>query len=122
MGNLETRPEAGLSRLPRQELPWLLVIDNADDIRFNYANYFPSGESGHILLTSRNPECKVHATVSSKEFRDLETEDAITLLLKAISKDDDVNIQEKRISALPVVKAPCCIMEPYARLFSIFQG
>lgn len=109
MGNLEARPEAGLSWLTRQELPWLLVIDNADDIRFNYANYFPSGERGHILLTSRNPECKVHATVGSKEFRDLETEDAITLLLRAISKDDDVYIQEKRISALPVVKALGCL-------------
>ncbi|KAF3397270.1 Nephrocystin-3 [Talaromyces pinophilus] len=109
MGNLEARPEAGLSWLTRQELPWLLVIDNADDIRFNYANYFPSGERGHILLTSRNPECKVHATVGSKEFRDLETEDAITLLLKAISRDDDVTIQEKRISALPVVKALGCL-------------
>lgn len=109
MGNLDARPEAGLSWLTRQELPWLLVIDNADDIRFNYANYFPSGERGHILLTSRNPECKVHATIGSKEFRDLETEDAITLLLKAISNDDGVYVKEKRSSALPVVKALGCL-------------
>lgn len=108
-GNLEARSEAGLSWLTRQEAPWLLVIDNADDIEINYAKYFPSGERGHILLTSRNPECKVHATVGSKEFKELETDDAITLLLKAISPEDDVNQQEKRVSALPVVKALGCL-------------
>jgi tetratricopeptide (TPR) repeat protein len=108
-GNLAAKSEAGLSWLTRQRLPWLLVIDNADDVDFNYAKYFPSGERGHILLTSRNPECKVHATVGSKEFKELEIDDAITLLLKAISPEDDVNHQEKRVSALPVVKALGCL-------------
>lgn len=85
------------------DLPWMLVIDNADDPLIDYSRFFPAGDQGHILLTSRLQDCKIHATVGFHEFRNMEEEDAITLLLKAA--DEDVNIEQSRETAKPIVQA-----------------
>ena len=77
---MEEKFESGMYWLSGLEMPWLLVIDNADDLEFDYSRYFPSGERGHILVTSRNPECRIHATIGSHEFKDMEEEDSITLV------------------------------------------
>lgn len=50
--------------------PWLLVLDNADNLKFDYSTYFPSGSFGVIILTSRNNECGFHATITGT-FRPL---------------------------------------------------
>lgn len=42
IGRMEERFESGMYWLSKQEMPWLLVIDNADDAEFDYARYFPS--------------------------------------------------------------------------------
>lgn len=85
------------------EMPWLLVIDNADDPSIDYSRFFPAGERGHILVTSRNSDCKIHATVGFYEFRDMDEDDAITLLLKAAQHSgiDDRNVRDV---ARPIVK------------------
>ncbi|KAF7593474.1 hypothetical protein BBP40_011480 [Aspergillus hancockii] len=108
IGQMEERFESGMYWLSKQEMPWLLVIDNADDAEFDYARYFPSGGKGHILVTSRNPECKVHATIGFEEFKSLEEEDAITLHLRAALVE---NVQERktRDSARPIAKTLGCL-------------
>ena len=85
------------------EMPWLLVIDNADDPSIDYSRFFPAGERGHILVTSRNSDCRVHATVGSYEFRDMEEDDAITLLLKA-ALHSGIDDEDVRNIARPIVK------------------
>ena len=71
--------------------PWLLILDNADDPLLNISKFFPVGIRGTIIITSRNPECRCHATVGSAELHEMESDDAITLLLKCaeLSVDDD---------------------------------
>ncbi len=47
------------------------------------SNYFPAGGKGHILVTTRNPGAVVHATAGDFRFREMDPEEAITLLLKS---------------------------------------
>ena len=63
---------------------WLLIIDNADDATIDYAEFFPPGINGNILLTTRNQQCiDAHATVGSETLDYLGLEDAERLLFKA---------------------------------------
>ena len=63
--------------------PWLLILDNADDPLLDISRFFPLGNRGTIIITSRNPDLKCHAPLRSRELRDMETDDAITLLLRS---------------------------------------
>ncbi|RFU34865.1 hypothetical protein B7463_g1450, partial [Scytalidium lignicola] len=60
---------------------WLLILDNADNINIDYSEFFPSGNYGTILLTTRNKECDIYNTVGSYESGKLASDDAVTLLL-----------------------------------------
>ncbi|GAM33837.1 hypothetical protein TCE0_013r01029 [Talaromyces pinophilus] len=62
---------------------WLLILDNADDPRFDYTAYIPSGNRGAVIMTSRNPECKVYNTVGFEELGGLDEKDCKALLLMA---------------------------------------
>jgi tetratricopeptide (TPR) repeat protein len=62
---------------------WLLILDNADDPNFDYQVYFPPGNFGVVLMTSRNPECHRFATIGFEVLEGLDEEDARTLLLRA---------------------------------------
>jgi len=94
--------------LTNLEEPWLLIIDNADDPRMDVSRYFPPGDRGTILLTTRNPDCKFHATSGSFELREMELEDAITLLLRT-TEAEDVFDTASRILAKPVVETLGCL-------------
>ena len=59
---------------------WLLIIDNADDPKIDYAAYFPSGNRGSIIVTTRNPHCREHATVGSEDLDHLDLRHATSLL------------------------------------------
>ena len=63
--------------------PWLLILDNADDPLLDISRFFPLGNRGTIIITSRNPDIKCHAPLRSRMLRDMETDDAITLLLRS---------------------------------------
>jgi tetratricopeptide (TPR) repeat protein len=65
-------------------------MDNADNRKIDYAEYFPSGHKGSIVITTRNQECLNHSTVGHRLLDRLEVEDAITLLLKASGVDEDL--------------------------------
>ena len=82
--------------------PWLLILDNADDPSLDISQYFPVGNRGSIIVTSRNPECRCHATIGSRELREMESDEAINLLLRSgdLPSDD----QDLRLLALPIVQ------------------
>lgn len=82
--------------------PWLLILDNADDPGLDISHFFPVGRRGTVIVTSRNPECRCHATVGSRELREMESDEAINLLLRSgdLSSED----QNLRDLALPIVQ------------------
>lgn len=83
IGGLERTQSAGKHWLSHIEEPWLLIINNADDPSIDLQNFFPEGERGCILVTTRNPEFRIHQTVGSVEFKGLKKGEALLLLLKA---------------------------------------
>ena len=82
--------------------PWLLILDNADDPSLDISQYFPVGNRGSIIVTSRNPECRCHATVGSRELCEMESSEAINLLLS--SGDLPSENQDLQLLALPIVQ------------------
>lgn len=103
IGGLGENHQAGMYWLTGLDMPWMLVIDNADDPSIDYSRFFPSGDKGNILLTSRLQDCKIHATIGHHEFRNMEEDDAITLLLKAAG--ENVNATDARGRARPIAQA-----------------
>lgn len=80
---MEPTRNAGKHWLSNLDEPWLLIINNADDLALELPDLFPEGERGHILVTTRNPSFRVHATVGALEFTGLGKKDALLLLLRA---------------------------------------
>ena len=82
---MDPNERATRSWLASQEKPWLLIIDNADDDQTELDRYFPGGERGHILITTRNPSHKIYGTMGNRffDFSSWESEAATSLLLKA---------------------------------------
>ena len=63
----------------------MIVFDNADDpLPDEVARFFPSGNRGNILITSRNRSMgRIVLLENSIEFKEMEELDAVSLLLKA---------------------------------------
>ena len=61
----------------------MLVLDNADDPKLDYALYLPAASKGHVLITSRVPECADLQTAGSDFYERLGETTAVELLLKA---------------------------------------
>ena len=81
---------------------WLLIIDNADDPSLDVSQYLPTGCRGSVVITTRNRDCSVHATVGSCEIGQMGREEAISLLLRASGEEEaDTSL---RFRALPVVE------------------
>ena len=62
--------------------PWLLVFDNADDPDLSLTPFFPAGDRGDIIITSRNPGCCQYSTVGSRKIGRMSCEDSEALLYK----------------------------------------
>ncbi|KAJ3579478.1 hypothetical protein NPX13_g1087 [Xylaria arbuscula] len=71
--------QAWLSHLPHS---WLLVLDNANDPEMDLSRFIPISGDGHILVTTRNPGAQLYNTVGTFQFRGMDPEEAITLLLR----------------------------------------
>jgi hypothetical protein len=71
------------------------------------SRYFPAGGRGHIILTTKNPNNVVHATIDDANFREMEEEDAITLLLKAAQQPGTEEYKDlgRRKLAKPIISA-----------------
>ncbi|OTA88364.1 hypothetical protein M434DRAFT_80401 [Hypoxylon sp. CO27-5] len=85
---LEKNEASALHWLSNLEQRWLLIIDNADDEDVPLDKYFPKGNRGSILVTTRNPAYKVYGNVEPNyyDFHGLELGEATQLLLKASDK------------------------------------
>lgn len=83
LGGLEATQSAGKHWLSNSDEPWLLIINNADDPLLDLANLFPEGDRGCILVTTRNPNLKIHGTAGAIEFKGLKDDDALLLFLRA---------------------------------------
>lgn len=86
------------------DLPWLLIIDNADNPEIDYSQYMPSGMRGDILLTTRNKDCGVeYGTVGWITLDALELELARELLLRATCVTQ-TRWREKEAAATSVIE------------------
>jgi hypothetical protein len=85
IGKVEPNERAAKSWLSSQERPWLLILDNADDDNVPIEKYFPEGERGFILITTRKPTLKVHGTFGPRNFHftELGEPESKDLLLRA---------------------------------------
>jgi hypothetical protein len=65
---------------------WLLFFDNADDPKIDLNTFLPKCNHGNIIITSRNPELRVHAGLHSP-VSDMQETDAVALLLKSAAQE-----------------------------------
>ncbi|KAL8731007.1 MAG: hypothetical protein Q9166_003658 [cf. Caloplaca sp. 2 TL-2023] len=84
IGGVDDNTKAAMNWLAGLAQPWLLIIDNADDPDMQVESYFPGGERGHILVTTRRPALKHLGNVGEGfcELEQLEPIEAHDLLLK----------------------------------------
>lgn len=98
MCGLDKDPKAVKRWLSNTRNSWLLIIDNADDSSINVSEFFPAGNQGSILLTTRNPQCKIHSTVGSCEFGQMRIDEAVTLFLRVAGmKNANEAVQEQAL-------------------------
>jgi len=112
---------------------WLLVFDNADDPNLSLTPYFPAGDRGDILITSRNPGCCQYNTVGCKEIGPLSADDSVLLLVKTsygdtTLADNDYQDGNKIVEALgrlalaiaqagAYIRETSCSLKEYLELF-----
>jgi hypothetical protein len=88
---------------------YAMVFDNADNLTpEELEQYFPSGLGGNILITSRNSGLK-HLTLheSSVEVKEMEENDAISLLFKAACLEE--SLEDLHAEASKIVNELFCI-------------
>ena len=62
---------------------WLLFFDNADDVQLNLAKIFPKCKFGNILITTRNPQLRIHTDQGADaKVADMNPEEAKCLLMQ----------------------------------------
>ncbi|KAF3939778.1 hypothetical protein ABW19_dt0210354 [Dactylella cylindrospora] len=101
---LERDLKAAKRWLSNSNQPWLLVIDNADDPAIRLAQFFPVGNRGTILITTRNPDFRQHATVGWHQVEVMTESEAIELLLKGIENFSDASHPGAKENAAMTVK------------------
>ncbi|KAJ6546287.1 hypothetical protein DFH09DRAFT_927396, partial [Mycena vulgaris] len=82
---------------------WLLLFNNADDTSINIRNFMPRCTHGNIVITTRNPELRVHAPDSHHRLSDMEEADAIVVLLQSSlneSTTKNMEVASKIVRAL----------------------
>ena len=122
---------AAKSWLSSSDRPWLLLIDNADDTNLDIEKYFPDGEHGLTLITTRNPSVKMHGTIGRRyyHFDRLDDEEATELLLRAADHHEPrtstiiqmASAITRKLGALPLalihagnaIKAKYCELQNY---------
>jgi hypothetical protein len=98
-------PEAGLRWLAAQDDEWLLVLDNADDPSLDLAGWIPTCSHGNVIITTRNPECRLHAPGHSIELGAMDHEEARHLLLSLSGAV--VNENSEQLASTIVEKLGC---------------
>lgn len=137
LGGLGESYQAGISWLTALSMPWLLIFDNADDPMLDYSKYFPNGDKGCIIMTSRLQACKVHATVGSYELRQMHEADATALLLRTSglivgeSEEDKISAKKivKELGCLPLaitqagasIRQNLCAIHQYSEIYALHK-
>jgi len=82
---LDGSPESALHWIGSLKEIYVMVFDNADALSpAELEGYFPPGQRGNILITSRNPTMQcLTSPENSPEVTEMEENEAILLLLKA---------------------------------------
>ncbi len=109
------------------------MFDNADDPNLSLTPYFPAGDRGDILITSRNPGCCQYNTVGCKEIGPLSADDSVLLLVKTsygdtTLADNDYEDGNKIVEALgrlalaiaqagAYIRETSCSLKEYLELF-----
>ncbi|KAH7354935.1 hypothetical protein BKA65DRAFT_549010 [Rhexocercosporidium sp. MPI-PUGE-AT-0058] len=83
LGHSAKTVHEALQALANTQRSWLLILDNADDPDFDYQVYFPPGNHGAVLMTTRVTECRRYSPDAFEALEGLEEEDSKNLLLKA---------------------------------------
>jgi tetratricopeptide (TPR) repeat protein len=93
IATVEHNEAAALYWLSNIKQRWLLLIDNADDPSISLERYFPVGNRGHILITTRRSAHKILGNVGPGfyDFEQLDADDANQLLVRAASKPEYSN-------------------------------
>ncbi|GLB39577.1 putative patatin-like phospholipase [Lyophyllum shimeji] len=86
--------DEALRWLADQDHEWLVLFNNADDVKLNLFDFFPRCSHGNILITTRNPELSIHAPDASFKITDLEPEEATNLLLAMVAPNKMVTGSE----------------------------
>ena len=117
------RPRVVLQWLATTKESWLLILDNCDDDRIDFAKYIPS-RGGSVIITTRLTECRIHGTWENVD--ELGKKDATQLLLKASGLEHGdqsalVSVAESVVSilgqhALALVHAGAYIKRGYCTL------
>ncbi|CUA68424.1 Nephrocystin-3 [Mus musculus] [Rhizoctonia solani] len=76
--------EAALSLLGSRREQWLIVFDNADEPGLGLQKYFPNGNHGSIVITTRQPGLAIYASETSATLNvtRMKPEEALDLLVK----------------------------------------
>ncbi|QRV92242.1 kinesin light chain [Ceratobasidium sp. AG-Ba] len=94
--------QSALNWLANQHERWLMIIDNADDPKVDIRQYFPAGNVGSILVTTRIEE---HALLAQGQAADLPVssmrpDEAMCLLLKTAKiKDSELTAAERQAAS-----------------------
>jgi hypothetical protein len=87
---------------------WLLFFDNADEVQLNIAKFFPKCRFGNMLITTRNPQLRIHADQGADaKVADMNPEEAKYLLMQ-MSRAEKTDENEK-LAAI-IVKVLLIIM------------
>lgn len=106
IGGVDPNHKAALSWLTRQKKRWLLIIDNADDPDVKLQEYFPKGQRGCVLVTTRNPNLRLMGNTGPEffKFHGLRDDDASALLIRTAglkaSPEDVTPFAEKIVKVL----------------------
>jgi hypothetical protein len=100
--------EASLRWLAGKKEEWLLFFDQADDTKLNLSKFFPPSACGNILITTRNPQLRIHASNDMESMvSDMNPEDALDLLLQ-LSHQGKGNKQKREAAAIVKVFYDLC--------------
>lgn len=93
IAEVEPNEASALHWLANLEERWLLIIDNADDPKLTLERYFPKGDRGYILITTRNLTFTSYGNVGRRffVFEGLDEEEANDLLLLAAGQDSNAD-------------------------------
>jgi hypothetical protein len=85
---------------------WLMLFDNADDSSFSINGFFPRGNHGSILITTRIPALALLARglKSTCKVSSMEPDEAFDLLLKAAKIDREELLDTERNAAVQLLQ------------------